>query len=158
MPGSDPHWCLTKDGDRTCLELFQRHYSNYKYKDGRQPKRFCGPGQRVVLRTASGDALFVWRKFKDDCIDQRTGERQQGINCAIFRNESPIRSSLLITQADSIADFIWPDQRHYTYVNPKAIRGSNPGFCFISAGWVRLKQRTKSRGLIILERVNDARK
>lgn len=138
------HWWLTKDGDADCLELYERHYSCYRYADGRERKLFVGPGEKVVLRTKAGDACFVWRRFKDD-------SGQQGINCAVFRNEGQHRSSELVHQADEIADCLWPDRRHYTYVNPEAIRSTNPGFCFIAAGW-RRSGRTKS-GLIVLERV-----
>jgi len=140
-----PVWWLTKDGDRDCLELYERHYSAYQYKDGRIRNRFCGPGEKIVLRTEAGNAVFVWRKFKDD-------SGQQGINCAVFRNESPYKSSDLIRQADAIADCIWPDSRHYTYVSAEKIRSNNPGFCFIKAGWTRLPYRTKVRRLIILAR------
>ena len=69
------HWWLTKDGDADCLELYERHYSAYQYKDGRTRKLFVGPGEKVVLRTKAGDACFVWRNFHDD-------SGQQGINCA----------------------------------------------------------------------------
>lgn len=82
-----PFWWLTKDGDRSCLALYERHYSSRVYRDGRKRKLFCGPGDNLVLRSATGDAVFVWRKFRDDCIDERTKERQRGINCAIFRSE-----------------------------------------------------------------------
>jgi hypothetical protein len=145
-----PQWWLTKDGDRACLELYERHYSAHRYRDGRIRKLFCGPGENVVLRTESGDAFFVWRKFLDDCIDQRTGERQAGINCAAFRNEGANRSSDLVRQADAIADCLWPDRRHYTYVNATRVKSANPGFCFLVAGWRRCG-RTKG-GLIVLER------
>jgi len=144
-----PLWWLTKDGDRSCLQMYERHYSAYRYRDGRKRKLFVGPGEKVVLRTASADAFFVWRKFIDD-------SGQQGINCAAFRNESEHRSSELIRQADLVADCLWPGQRHYTFVNPKAVRSKNPGFCFIAAGWVRLSKRTKSE-LMILERTANGR-
>lgn len=137
------HWWLTKDGDVDCLRLYERHYSAYQYKDGRSRKLFVGPGEKVVLRTKRADAMFVWRRFKDD-------SGQQGINCAVFRNESATQSSELVRQADEIADCLWPDSRHYTYVNPEAIRSTNPGFCFIAAGWQRCGM-TKG-GLIVLER------
>jgi len=151
-----PLWWLTKDGDRTCLEMYERHYSAYRYADGRKRTQFVGPGEKVVLRTAAGDAFFVWRKFIDDCIDHRTGERQAGINCAAFRNESIHASSELIRQADSVADCLWPDCRHYTYVDPEEVRSHLPGACFIWAGWKyvrrgRKRARTKS-GLLILEK------
>ncbi len=106
-----PLWWLTKDGDRDCLALYERHYSAYRYRDGRERKLFAGPGEKIVLRTAAGDAMFVWRKFID-------ASGQQGVNCAVFRNESPHQSSELIRQADQIADAVWTDCRHYTYINP----------------------------------------
>lgn len=146
-----PHWWLTKDGDRDCMEMYLRHYSAYHYADQRERKLFVGPGEKVVLRTERGDAFFVWRKFVDDCIDQRTGQRQRGINCAAFRNESGIRSSELVEQADRIADALWPGSRHYTYVNSAKVRSVNPGFCFLAAGWRRAGM-TKG-GLHVLERV-----
>lgn len=150
---SEPLWWLTKDGDRTCLELYERHYSAHRYQDGRRRRTFCGPGENIVLRTFDGAAFFVWRKFRDDCIDTRTGERQAGINCAAFRNEGTARSSDLIRQADAIADVCWPDRRHYTYVNAKKVRSANPGYCFRVAGWRRCGI-TKG-GLFVLERVRD---
>lgn len=137
------HWWLTKDGDAACLALYERHYSAHQYKDGRIRKLFCGPGQKVVLRTESGDAVFVWRKFID-----RSG--QQGINCAVFRNEGPVLSSELVRQADAAADFCWPGVRHYTYVSAKSVRSRNPGFCFLAAGWRRCGHT--QGGLLILER------
>lgn len=136
-------WWLTKDGDRDCLDLYERHYSAYRYRDGRKRMLFCGPGEKVVLRTEAGDAMFVWRNFKDD-------SGQRGINCAVFRNESSHQSSELVRQADAIADALWSCGRHYTYVNAEAVRSVNPGFCFRAAGWRRCG-RTKG-GLVILER------
>jgi len=142
-----PLWWLTKDGDKDCLELYEKHYSCYKYKDSRERKLFTGPGEKVVLRTKAAKAMFVWRRFID-------GSGECGINCAVFRNESNIKSSELIQQADKIADRVWSCCRHYTYVSAKKIKSTNPGFCFIKAGWERLDRTTKN-GLIILERVKN---
>lgn len=103
-----------------------------------------GPGETILLRTQLGDAVFAWRKFIDD-------SGQLGINCAVFRNEGPALSSLLIRQADAIADHVWPRERHYTYVHPGKIRSSNPGYCFLAAGWRRCGKTRK--GLHILERL-----
>jgi hypothetical protein len=146
-----PDWWVTKDGDLDCLDLYERHYSaNTKRPFWRERKLFVGPGTKLVLRTESGDAFFVWREFIDDCIDQRTGGRQEGINCAAFRNESRHLSSDLIRQADAIADALWPDRRHYTYVDSKKVASANPGFCFLKAGWRRCGV-TKG-GLLVMER------
>jgi hypothetical protein len=149
-----PRWWLTRDGDKDCLAMYERHYSAYRYRDGRRRTQFVGPGEKVVLRTADASAFFVWRRFVDDCIDQRTGAKQDGINCAAFRNESRWRSSDLIRQADAVADCLWPDSRHYTYVDAARVRSRNPGFCFLAAGWRRCG-RTKG-GLIVLERHDEA--
>jgi hypothetical protein len=137
-------WWLTRDADRDCLRLYERHYSCHRYADGRRRTQFVGPGEVIVLRTFAGDAFFVWRKFIDD-------SGQVGVNCAAFRNEGPHPSSELVRQADAVADCAWPGERHYTFVNPKEVRSANPGYCFLVAGWRRLRERTKS-GLMILER------
>ncbi len=157
----NPLWWLTKDGDKTCLALYERHYSSYDYRDGRSRLRFCGPGDSLVLRTSSGDAFFIWHKFRDACIDERTGSSQAGIYCSAFRNEGATRSSDLIRQADRIADVVWPHRRHYTYVNAQKIGSGLPGGCFLFAGWryVRIcghRARTKARRLLILERIKKA--
>lgn len=145
-----PIWWLTKDSDLDCAELYERHYSRYKYADGRKRCNdlFVGPGRKLVLRTVRGDAVFAWREFIDD-------SGQDGINCAVFRNESEHRSSDLIRQADTIADAVWPNRRHYTYVDPTKVRSANPGWCFICAGWHRCGI-TKG-GLIVLERASQRR-
>lgn len=146
-----PDWWLTKDGDAACLALYEKHYSAHRYRDGRIRKLFCGPGDKLVLRTFDGSAYFVWLRFNDACIDPRTREPQAGISCQAFRNEGTARSSDLIRQADAIADVCWPDRRHYTYVDAKKVSSRNPGYCFLVAGWTRCGM-TKS-GLLILERL-----
>lgn len=138
-----PLWYLTKDGDRSCLELFKRHYSCRTA--GARRELFVGPGERIVLRTDAADALFVWR------FERHRYDKQEGINCSVFRNESPHKASELIRQADAIADHCWPSARHYTFVDPRAVRSSNPGFCFIAAGWRRCGITAK--GLLIFERL-----
>lgn len=142
---TNPDWWITKDGDRSCLALYERHYPARRYADGRKRNQFVGPGTPIVLRTAAADAVFVWRDYIDDTIP-----KQEGIECATFRNESAHLSSELIRQADAIADFCWPHQRHYTKVDPKKVRSSNPGYCFLQAGWQRCGY-TKG-GQLILER------
>lgn len=136
-----PLWWLTKDGDADCLALYERHYSAYRYADGRVRKLFVGPGEKVVLRTAEGDAVWVWRNFHDD-------SGQCGIYCAVFRNESRHLSSLLIRQADAIADALWACGRHYTYVRAGAIRSTNPGACFRWAGWRRCGTTKEGKGVV----------
>ena len=141
---NEPLWYITKDGDRSCIALFRRHYSCKNRR--RKLEQFVGPGERIVLRTDAADALFVWR------YERHRFDKQDGINCSVFRNESPNLSSELIRQADAIADHCWPGQRHYTFVSPPDVRSSNPGFCFLAAGWRRTGEIT-GRGLIVIERL-----
>ena len=125
-----PDWFITKDGDKTCLALYLHHYSSKKRPAGKRLAQFVGPGAHIVLRTDAGDAVFVWRKHFDKTIPPQTG-----IECSLFRNEGPLRSSELIRQADAVADLCWPGERHYTKVSAGDIRSVNPGACFKYAGW-----------------------
>lgn len=143
---NDWRWFSVKDGDAMARGLFNRHYSRHFYKDNRKPKLFVGPGEKLVLMTSDGKALFVWRKFRSD-------DGQEGINCAIFRNESKELSSSLILEAEQIARERWPDERRfYTYVNPRKVKSANPGYCFLMAGWKKCGI-TKAKKLIILEKI-----
>lgn len=94
----EPLWWWTTDQDVEVLAMYARHYSHRPYQDGRDVFQCIGPGEKGPLRTHGNvpggcDAIFGWRKFIDDCIDERTRERQQGVNCAFFRNEGRYRSS-----------------------------------------------------------------
>jgi hypothetical protein len=139
-------WVEVRDGNATAQALYDRHYSRNRKAIGNP--RIVGPGERIVLLTPCARALFVWRKFitKDD---------QDGVNCAIFRNEGAGLSSELIRSAMALAWLRWPAQRLYTYVNPRRVRSSNPGACFKAAGW-RACGVTKTRKLIVLEATHMA--
>lgn len=140
-------WLLSKDGDLKARAMYERHYSARHYKDGRRPSLFCGPGEKIVLAHINSeyeyDAIFVWRKFI-------SMDYQDGVNCAVFRNESALLSSMLILRAEEHAIDRWGETRLYTYVNSKKIKSVNPGYCFLCAGWNRCGE-TKG-GLIILEK------
>lgn len=138
-------WMPAKDGDARARALFDRHYSRLSYTDKRRPALFCGPGFKIVLLTADCSALFVWRKFI-------SGDGQDGINCAIFRNEGHELSSTLILEAETLAWARWPGERLYTYVDPRKVKSANPGYCFKQAGW-RVCGVTKRHQLIILEKL-----
>jgi hypothetical protein len=141
------HWFAVPDGTPRARWLYERHYSCVNLKARRRrPKRnlIVGPGEKMVLLTSDGLALFVWRKF-------RSGDGQQGVNCATFRNEGPYLSSELILEAEALAWERWPGERLYTYVNGLKVKSSNPGWCFQCAGWK--KCGVSKGGLIILEKM-----
>lgn len=131
LPRASKHWCFTKDGDDYGYELARRHYSARNYRQQRQ-RLFVGPGRKLVLLSVDGMALFVWRDFICDIQPP-----QKGYNCAIFRNEGITLSSVLIREATEIVYERWGRSRCWTLINPSKIRSSNPGCCFIKAGWNR---------------------
>lgn len=134
------YWIPVKDGDERAFALFKRHYSFYKYKDGRRSRYgyrnrflFVGPGSSIVLLGADCKALFVWRNFIDD-------SGQTGVNCAVFRNEGDRTSSELILQAEKLARVKWPNEtRFYTYIDPAKIASDVIGYCYRRAKWKPLK-------------------
>ncbi len=144
------YWMQVRDGDSRVAQLYMRHYSCHQYQDKRRSQygyrnRFLvmGPGEKLVLLSVDGLAIFGWRRFKDD-------SGQEGVNCSFFRNESEVLSSLLILDAERHAQQKWGGARLYTYVNPAAVASRNPGYCFHMAGWTRCGV-TKG-GLLIFEK------
>lgn len=137
----DQTWIEVRDGNLTAASIYDRHYS--RNPKSRGDPRCAGPGQKMVLLTPCARALFVWRKFISK-------DQQDGVNCAIFRNEGAGLSSELIRAAMALAWCRWPAERFYTYVNPRRVRSANPGYCFKQAGW-RLCGVTKTRKLLVLE-------
>ncbi len=137
-------WWLTKESDVACLAMYERHYSCYRYADGRQSsavrrpwREGCTANEHPQMLCGCGAALL-------------TTAASKGLIAPCSVTESGHQSSSLIRQADKIADCLWPDSRHYTYVDPARVASKNPGFCFIAAGW-RKCGRTKG-GLLIMER------
>lgn len=137
-------WLPVKDGDARAYALYRRHYSAKpgKARPTGSQRLIVGPGEKYLLLTPDGAALFVWRKFISD-------DGQRGVNCAVFRNEGPHQSSSLIREASQLAWRRWPGERLYTYVDASKIASPNPGYCFKEAGWVRCGE--SKGGLDILE-------
>ena len=124
-------WIGVRDGDPRVRGLYNRHYSARKYADGRRPLKTLGPGEYMLLLTVDGTAVFGWvhnTVQRDD--------RQEGLYCALFRNEGILLSSYLILMAENLARRRWPDiLRYFTYVDTEKVRSPNPGYCFKMAGW-----------------------
>lgn len=137
------YWRLTCDGDVDARRLADRHYSRKTIG----ANLFCGPGEKMVLITVDKKAVFVWRKCKYRL------DKQVGVECTLFRNESNILSSELIKEACIWALSRWPGERLFTYVKNKAIRSTNPGYCFQKAGWQKCGTN-KYRQLTVLENCN----
>lgn len=132
------HWIEVKDGDPRAVTLYRRHYSCRNPKTDYCRYGFSGKGESMVLLTLKCDALWCWRRVT-----------KEGIYCSAFRNEGATLSSDLIKEADMLAWEHWAEDRHYTHVNPRQVKGD--GKCFKAAGWHKLPGRTKKQSLITLE-------
>ena len=140
-------WQEIKDGDASLITMHRRHYS---FEPGTKRKKplAVGPGFKLVLMMANAGAICAWRKEKH----RRDG--QEGVNCAIFRREHGDIASRLLRDAMDLAWQRWPDERLFTFINPREVRPTmmrgRPtwGHCFYQAGW-RFEGLTKS-GLHIL--------
>lgn len=141
-------WMEIRDGDLFAFDIFTRHYSFNKVKprDNSNSSRIAGPGQKIILISKDGTALFSWRKEKFRTDDQ------YGANCTIFRNEGKLLSSKLILEAEQFAWRRWPSERLFTFVNPRKIKSENPGYCFKCAGWKQVGI-SKARKLLIFEKL-----
>jgi len=133
-------WIVSRDADPDAQKLADNHYS----RKTRGSKFFCGPGEKLVLMTPDKRALFVWRKNKI------RWDGQNGVECSLFRNEGADLSSGLILHAVRLAKKRWPGERLFTYIDPNAIKSTNPGFCFKRAGW-HTAGTNKNGKLILME-------
>lgn len=142
-------WIEVLDGNDTARAIFDRHYSREAHRDRSRTKLIVGPGEKMLLLSADADALCAWRK------ERHRFDRQQGINCAIYRREGGEPASVQLRKAMTMAWQRWPGERLFTFIDPRRVpptmeRGRPIwGFCFYKAGW-RFAGLSK-RGLHILE-------
>lgn len=131
---SPTRWTVSHKADRFGCSMADRHYSRRKVG----APQFMPPGDTIVLVWPEGPALWGWwRANPASGIPQMNGK--SGWTCVIYRNESPVLSSLLILEAEvelarAVGEDCGPDGM-MTYVEPRKIRSVNPGCCFQKAGW-----------------------
>lgn len=147
---SDPRALAVVDG-LGVFAAFGPHYSR------RSPgsRTFTGVGQELVLVTECGRAVWA-------CVRQRTptargtgasrGRRRGATDTRprfvwrnmLFRNLGAGLSSELIRAATEATYAAWierygalPEEWLRTEVDTRRIRSTNPGCCYLKAGWVR---------------------
>ena len=127
-------WTISHRADVRALVLADRHYN--RQKPG--TPQFVPPGRCLVLLTPETDALWVtsW-PFAEWVRHAWAGAWV----CSCFRNESDHLSSGLIM--DAVAATRWrygdpPELGMVTFVNDDKVRSTNPGYCYLMAGWRRV--------------------
>jgi hypothetical protein len=132
--------------DDEMRQLADRHYNRQKPGN----RQFTPPGRKLILRDTAGEVFWswVWPQFRLD--------GQEGYNCTAFRNESARLSSSIILEAEQHAIDKWGAGRMFTYVDPARVRSTNPGYCFLMAGWHRHGYSAK-RGRLLLVKYDGLR-
>lgn len=129
-------WLLTWRADPELAALADRHYSRRTVG----AVQFAPPGPVVCL--ISDDRRAGWVSWKTSYPSHEA--LIDAWSCTFFRNEGDALSSELIIEALAVTRRQWPGRTLgcATFVDPAAIRSSNPGACFKAAGF-RTIARTK---------------
>lgn len=152
-------WRLSSSSDAAALQIvdgtgpFSNHGPHYSRRTPGS-KTFTGVGQEVVLVTECGRAVWA-------CVRQRTpsakgkggsrgreGDADPGPRYLwrnmVFRNLGAGLSSELIINATDQTYYHWasrygslPEERLRTEIGIKSVRSTNPGFCYLRAGWIK---------------------
>lgn len=162
-------WLLSSSSDRRALDVVDGtgvcagagpHYSR------RTPgsKTFTGVGQEIVLVSICGRAVWACVRQKTPMArgtgasrgrDGDTDHRARFLwRNMMFRNLGAGLSSDLIIEATAVTYREWerrygalPAERLRTEIGIDAVRSTNPGFCYLKAGWERGE---KKRGKLFL--------
>lgn len=140
------NWHRTWRADPIARALADRHYS--RKRPG--ASQFSPPGRNLTLRTAAGDAVWVTSWPLIEYVDHHWGDCW---TCSLFRNESDVLSSLLISEAMAATAHEFgtvPEGGFLTFVDAGKVRPKrNQGYCFLQAGYEAVGE-TKDRGLVVL--------
>ncbi len=126
------NWRLSHRADVRALPIADRHYNRQKIGS----PQFVPPGRCIVLLTENADALWVtsW-PFAEYVKHAWAGAWM----CSCFRNESPVLSSELISEAVALTRGIYgepPPLGFVTFVDESKTRKKrDPGRCYRKAGW-----------------------
>lgn len=125
-------WRVSHRFDVRALPLADAHYNRQKVGT----PQFVPPSTCIVLLTEDADAVWTttWPRA------EYTKHRWAGawVN-SLFRNESPLLSSWLITKAVAASRAKWPDVPALgivSFVDADKVRHKrDPGRCYRKAGW-----------------------
>ena len=134
-----PKWVSVQKCDIRARLIADRHYSRQTVGS----PQFTRPGKNIVLLLEDCSALWVsWKPANGIKRMDKAGEVYE---CTIFRNEGDYLSSELIKSAVMETECIWgkPLDGWITYVADNKVLSSNPGYCFLRAGWEKRGRNKK---------------
>ena len=138
------NWRMSWRADPHARVVLDRHYS--RVSPGH--KQFVAPGRSLVFVSGSPvDAVWVGLQQEFS-----THDWPGAWMCTHFRNEGPVLSSTLILQALAAMRWAWGDASRglITFVDPRFVNSTNPGYCFKAAGFSRVGF-TRGRNLHVLK-------
>jgi hypothetical protein len=125
-------WQISNRADPRAARLADRHYNRQKIGS----PQFVPPGRCLVLLTENADALWVTSYPFAEYVKHAWAGAWV---CSLFRNESSLLSSELITQAVAATRFYWPEVPELgmiTFVDrDKTKPKRHPGYCYLKAGF-----------------------
>lgn len=128
------HWIEVTKANRQARRMADRHYT---FQGKLLMAHEVGPpGQKIVLLT--NDCKAVWGSHRPAPWAGITrGDGLEGAFCFLFRNEGYMQclSSELITEAVAFTRERWGSADFWTYIGAEHVQGTNPGFCFLKAGF-----------------------
>jgi len=135
------YWQPVNRNNRVAGSLIRRHYTR-----ARNTGHFCRPGLNLVLLGIDGKAVWISHKNTDG---YKRWDGLDAIECTVFRNEGERLSSELVEEAVILTESKWgrPADGWVTYVDARKVKSTNPGFCFLKAGF--WKDRSYSHPFLI---------
>lgn len=136
------NWTLSHRADPQARAIADRHYN--RQKPG--TPQFVPPGRCLVLKRPDAFWISSW-PFAEYVRHAWAGAWV----CSAFRNEGGVLSSVLIREALSATVWKWGEGTPMvTFVDVSKVRHKrDPGRCYVKAGFIRLRETTKS-GLTVL--------
>lgn len=146
------NWYQTTCFDKRASLLYDRHYSRAILNPSRIGRRQFAIANSLVLVTADYSALWVscW-----PAVEARNDGQNIWLN-QIFRNESAIQSSDLITEAVRITRWRWfpalPVDGLISYIDTRHTASEVAGYCYRRAAprWHRNGSTTKGMAIMRL--------
>lgn len=146
---SDPRALAVVDG----LGQFSPYGPHYSRRTPGS-KTFTGVGREIVLVTTCGRAVWACVYQRTPCAvgsgnsrgrDGTTDQSARHIwRNMMFRNLGAGLSSALIREAVEVTYIMWvlkynslPTERLRTEIDIRKVRSTNPGCCYLKAGWTR---------------------
>jgi hypothetical protein len=156
MNETTTEWLLSSSSDPRALTVVDETLANIgPHYSRRTPgsRTFTGCGQEIVLVTSCGRAVWAAVRQRTPAARNTGASRGRTAQTAstpyvfrnmMFRNLGAGLSSTLIRAAVDATYRHWlarygelPSEHLRTEVKIDAIRSTNPGFCYLMAGWER---------------------